>query len=105
MNNILRRWLRAFRAILHISNMENDLEQMRMFLKEQKVLLEEQKVSMEEQKVLLEEQELRTASTLALLANHQQQIGDQIMELRQLLLQQNHLATNTYTSSNEQRSL
>jgi len=102
MNKILHRWEIALRSVLHIPNLEQDMEQMRMLLEEQKVLLEEQKMLLEEQKVLLEEQELRTVSTLALLANHQQQLGEQIGELRQLLVQQSRSITDAYTSTNEQ---
>lgn len=88
MEKILHRLAIALRSALHIPNLEQDMEQMKMLL--------------EEQKVLLEEQELRTASTLALLANHQQQLGEQIGELRQLLVQKSRSATDAYTSSNEQ---
>lgn len=88
MNKFLHRWKIALRSVLYIPNLEQDMKQMKMLL--------------EEQKVLLEEQELRTVSTLALLANHQQQLGEQIEELRQLLVQQSRSTTDVYINNNEQ---
>lgn len=74
MDKILLRLAMALRSILHIPKIELDIEQI--------------KVSLEEQKILIEEQELRTTSTLVLLANHQQQLGEQIEGLKKILLAQ-----------------
>jgi|GEM_PF-6549014 len=81
MDKILNRWAKTLRSILRIPEMEQDIAQL---------------------KVLLEEQELRTASMLALLANQQQQLGEQLGGLRQLFTQRSFAATADGACGNEQ---
>lgn len=107
MEKILARWASRLRQALRLPDIEHELVQVKSSLDE----LAQVKLSLDEQelrtaqtlallanhqqhvKSLLDEQELRTAATFALLANQQQQMTDQIAAIRKLLAQASHAAT------------